>query len=56
MKHTLYDRINGINHNCSLTKEEIKKCYGYVMIGDRACDSRHVYGNKCNIRICKYHK
>lgn len=55
-KHTQDERMNGICRVCTLNTKQIKKCYGYGMIGDRACDSRHIpdYQDGDKFILCKY--
>jgi len=58
-KHTLDERLNGINDNCSLSKHEIEKCFGYYgMVGDVACDTRKRYDFKEGdvFKLCRYFK
>lgn len=54
--HTFEERMNGINDVCTLSNGGW--CSGYRMIGDRACDNRHIPGFKEGdpIQICKYNK
>ena len=54
--HTLRDRINGINSNCTLSQAEIKNCFGYQMIGERACDNKIVPSDDIKRKICKWCK
>ena len=53
---SLEDRINGVSKYCSI---DAKKCLGYAMLGDRACDTSYIPGfNKdSDVQIlCKYNK
>ena len=52
-KNIIRNRIFGINPMCSLSCDEIKKCLGFQMVGERACDSSLVPGLE-NGKICKY--
>lgn len=56
--HTLQDRLDGINTNCRLSQSQIKGCFGYGLIGDRACDNRHIPGFKEGdiVRVCTHNK
>lgn len=57
-KHTKGERLNGINRVCVKESTDIKRCLGFGMVGDRACDTRHVPGHnyKNSFILCKYHK
>jgi hypothetical protein len=56
--HTQDERLNGICRVCTLTTEQIKKCFAYGMVGDRGCDSRHIpgYEEGMEYNICIYNK
>lgn len=58
LKHTTEERLNGVNKTCTLSVEKIRNCNGYQMIGDRACDNRHVPGFRSGdkVIICKFNK
>jgi hypothetical protein len=57
MKHSQEDRMDGKCVVCTLRSDQIKKCCGFAMIGDRACDTRHLidYGKIERYRLCKNH-
>ena len=57
-RHSMIEKINGVNRSCSLSQPDVKDCSGYQMIGDRACDNRHLPGFKegDKIVICKFNK
>lgn len=56
-KHTQHDRLNGICRVCTLNEIQIKNCCGYGMVGDRACDTRHIpnYKEGDKYILCKHH-
>jgi hypothetical protein len=55
-RHTYEEQMNGVCRYCTFTSEYVKKCSGFGMIGDRACDTRHraEYTKGMSYIICKY--
>ena len=55
--HTKNERMNGICKVCTMEIKDVKKCYGYTLIGDRSCDTRHIPGYQDGMSFiqCKHH-
>jgi len=56
--HTIEERMNGICRWCTLEQKNVKKCFGFGMIGDRSCNNKYIPGHRKSDKIilCKYIK
>ena len=57
IRHTNEQRIDGDCRVCTKNKDTSKKCYGFGMVGDRACDTRHRPNYKLgdSYILCEHH-